>query len=145
MKISTAHFGGLLVAFSVIISCQSANITLLDESTHLGTGTPEWSIFEGTTRLAEPRWTTLFNASQNDRDHTLIIRQDDVKQDWTITLNKKPIGSLFLMEADLVHVVPIPAGALRDGENELNIYSKAADDIILQSISIVDDSKTNIF
>ncbi len=145
MKILTARFESLLVAFSVLVSSQGANITLLDESTHLGTGTPEWSIFEGTTRLAEPRWTTLFNASGNDREHTLIIRQDDVKQDWTITLNKKPIGSLFLMEADLVHTVPIPAGALRDGENELNIYSKVADDIILHSVSIIDDPKTNLF
>src|SRR5688500_2728720 len=145
MKISIAHFAGFLVAFSVILPCHSANITLLDERIHLGTGTPEWSIFDGTTRLAEPRWTTLFNASQNDRDHTLIIRQDDVKQDWTITLNKKPIGSIFLMEADLVHTIPIPAGALREGENELNIYAKAADDIILHSISIVDDAKANVF
>src|SRR5687767_2322228 len=141
MKKSIAHFRGLLVAFSVIVSCQGANMMLLEQSTHLGTGTPEWSIFEGTTRLAEPRWTSLFNANPNDREHTLIIRQDDVKQDWTITLNKKPIGSLFLMEADLVHTVPIPAGALHDGENELNIYSKVADDIILHSISIVDGAK----
>jgi hypothetical protein len=145
MKKFVAHFRILLLAVSALVSVSGASITLLEQSTHLGTGAPEWSIFEGTKRLEEPRWSAVFNATPNEREHTLIIRQDDVKQDWTITLNKKPIGSLFLMEADLVHTVRIPVNALREGENELHIYSKVPDDIILHSISIHDDAKTNMF
>jgi len=55
-----------------------------------------------------------------------------VKLDWALELNGKKIGSLFLMEAPLIFALPIPAGALRDGENVLAILPpKANDDIIV--------------
>ena len=111
---------------------------------HLGGPTREWSWFEGRT----PSGADLrlkFNSSANSREHTLFIRQDDVKQDWTVTLNGKKLGSLFLMEADVMHTLPIPPNILRDGENEVLISAKTADDILILSLAIADDSKTNLF
>jgi hypothetical protein len=109
----------------------------------LGGAEREWSVFEGRT----PSGTDLrlkFNAAPNAGEHTLFIRQDDVKQDWTVHLNGKKLGSLFLMEADLFHILPIPQNILRDGENELHIASKNADDILIHSLTIGDDGVTNL-
>src|SRR5688572_8656708 len=90
---------------------------------HLGGPVREWSIFEGRRPLG-PELRLKFQSSANPREYTLFIGQDDVKQDWTVNLNGRKLGSLFLMEADLVHTLPIPANLLRDGENELHIASK---------------------
>jgi hypothetical protein len=109
----------------------------------LGGPTREWSIFEG----RQPAGSDLrlkFNSKPNTREHTLFIRQDDVKQEWTVTLNGRKLGALFLMEADLVHTLPIPSNLLREGENELHLASKSLDDIFIHSIAIGDDSRTNI-
>jgi len=35
-----------------------------------------------------------------------------VKQDWAVELNGRRLGKLFLMEADLILAIRIPAGAL---------------------------------
>jgi hypothetical protein len=110
---------------------------------HLGGPTREWSYFQGRTPFgAELR--LKFNSNANSREQTLFIRQEDVKQDWTVTLNGKKLGSLFLMEADVMHTLAIPASVLREGENELQIASKAADDILIHSLAIADDTKTNL-
>lgn len=147
MKISTRNLTAPLAALITAATSAlafAANLTpLLSDTTYLGGPTAEWSIFEGRT----PHDTELllkFEAKPNDREHTLLIRHDDVKQDWTVTLNKKPVGTLFLMEADVVQTISIPPNALRDGENEIRIYSKAPDSILIHSISIADDSKTNL-
>ena len=144
MKKLTTYLTTLLVALAAATTSFTANFTtLLGDTTYLGGPTPEWSIFNGRT----PQDTELllkFEAKANEREHTLFIRQDDVKQDWTVTLNKKPIGALFLMEADVVQTISIPPNSLRDGENEIRIYSKAPDSILIHSVSIADDAKTNI-
>jgi hypothetical protein len=109
----------------------------------LGGAAREWAIFEG----RKPYGSELrlkFNSKPNTREHTLFIRQDDVKQDWVVTLNGKKLGALFLMEADLIHTLPIPANLLRDGENELHIASRNPDDILIHSLAIGDDAKTNL-
>jgi hypothetical protein len=109
----------------------------------LGGPTREWSIFEGR-KPSGAELRVKFNSTRNTREHTLFVRQDDVKQEWAVALNGSRIGTLFLMEADLIHTISIPADALRDGENELRIYSKASDDILIHSLAIGDDAKTNL-
>lgn len=138
-----------MLALSPLSSAVSAAIELIPGPASapypifLGGPNREWSIFEG----RKPHGTELrlkFDSKPNSREHTLLIRQDDVKQDWTVTLNGKKLGSLFLMEADLFHTLPIPANLLRSGDNELHIASKSADDIFIHSLSIGDDAKTNL-
>ena len=139
------HKLGLALALSTLAPhCVSATFTPLLESTvHLGGATPEWSIFEG----PRPQGKDLrieFNSTPNQREYTLFIRQDDVKQDWTVTLNGQKLGQLFLMEADLVHTLPVRANLLRDGANELQITTQVPEDILIHSISLADDTKTNV-
>jgi len=67
----------------------------------------------------------------------LFIRQEDVRQDRFVELNGKRLGKLFLMEADLVHHLGVPAGALFEGENLLSLLPpKENDDIIIHEIRI---------
>ena len=77
-----------------------------------------------------------FTSTANTTEHTLLIRQSDVKQLWTVTLNGARLGALVPMEADLVHALPVPPGALRDGANTLRIDAKTADDIVLHRIDL---------
>ena len=73
---------------------------------------------------------------------SLRIRQQDVKQNWQILLNDKPLGALIRDEADIVWQLPIPAKQLLAGENQLRIEVKpggksAADDIRVGEIRLI--------
>ena len=129
---------------AVAAAAHAANFTSISTNTiHLGAATPEWSIFEGR-KVDGAELRLKFNSTRNEREHTLFIRQDDVKQDWIVTLNGQKLGSLFLMEADLIHTLPVGANLLLDGENELHIFTKTAEDILIRSIALADDVKPNI-
>ena len=137
-----------IAVFAFITGFEPATIRPIEHSLpypiHLGGATPEWSIFEG----RKPHGTELriqFDSKQNEREHTLFIRQDDVKQDWSVTLNGKRLGSLFLMEADLVHTLPIPPSTLRDGGNELQISTRRLEDILIHSLAIADEPRSGDF
>jgi hypothetical protein len=137
-------FGFVLALSALAPHCISATFTpLLESPVHLGGATPEWSIFSGQPAQGKDL-RVEFNAAVNEREYTLFIRQDDVKQDWTVTLNGQKLGQLFLMEADLVHTLPVPAKALREGANELLITTKVPEDILIHSITLADDARTNV-
>lgn len=104
---------------------------------HLGAeGSPEWDYFEGKTPNTR-RLDIRFSAQANEGEATLFLFQDDVKLDWAVELNGKKIGNLFLMEAPLVHALPISPKGLRDGENMISIVPpKAIDDIIVGAMEL---------
>ena len=104
--------------------------------THLRSGSvPEWEEFAATPYGR--RLDLHFTAQANVSETTLFIRQDDVRQDWFVELNGKRLGKLFLMEADLVHTIAVPAHALTTGENVLSVIPpRDNDDIVLRDISI---------
>ncbi len=112
-----------LIALALLLfkgqATQSATVVLDRALHHLGTrGDPEWEEFARD--RAEGRSLELrFRAKDNPREATLLLRQRDVKLDWNVSLNGRSIGRLYLMEADLEHVLTLPAHALRDGENVL--------------------------
>ena len=114
-----------------------APLVLNEKRVRLGTaGAPEWESFANDPPVAR-RLDLKFNAQSGVHEATLFIRQDDVRQDWFVELNGRRLGKLFLMEADLVHHLPIPPGALRDGENLLSILPpKENDDIIIHEVRI---------
>ncbi len=99
----------------------------------------EWSDFPETphgTRLS----TTLV-ARKNLTEHCLLLRQQDVKQQWFVSLNGKRLGELVHDENDMTIGLVVPAEALKDGENELVIESPAsaktpADDIRVGQIQL---------
>ena len=58
----------------------------------------------------------------------------DLKQQWTVRLNDREVAKLPLDENQMVTYWPLPAGALRDGANDLRIACSggaASDDILL--------------
>ena len=134
----------LFLGGASVCGVKAASVTsVASETIHLGGEVHEWAYFEGRT----PQGTDLrlkFQGTRNDREHTLVIRQDDVKQDWSVALNGKRLGQLFLMEADLVQLLTIPPETIREGENELYIWSRVPDEILIHSLAIIDDSKTNV-
>lgn len=80
-----------------------------------------------------------FNAVANAREATLFIRQLDVKQEWRVEINRKRVGVLSPMEADLVQTIVVPPGTLTSGENVLAIIPPLApDDILLHEITLDD-------
>ncbi len=105
---------------------------------HLGTpGDPEWSDFAND-RAEGRTWQVRFSAEPNTDEATLFIRQRDVKLDWDVRLNGRTIGKLVTNEADLVHTLKVPSGALRKGENELAIGPPSGrDDIVVGPCSLV--------
>jgi hypothetical protein len=69
------------------------------------------------------------------------LRQQDVKQAWRVLLNGKSLGELVRDENDQILYLPIPTGALNDGQNVLRVESPAlaaalSDDIRVGEISI---------
>ena len=108
---------------------------------HLRSGTErEWLEFPETPH--GQHFETVFPAKQNSAEWTLLIRQQDVKQSWRVTLNGKRLGELVRDENDMVIALGIPAKGLHDGENTLRIESpasskSASDDIRVGQIEIV--------
>ncbi len=106
------------------------DVTLETRRLHLGKpGQFEWEVFKDRPVDAE-RLELRFQAKPNAVEHTLRIWQRDVKLGWPVMLNGRKIGSLTTTETALECVLPVPAGALRDGENVLIIEAPPAlDDI----------------
>jgi hypothetical protein len=128
----------LLIPLLLAVALDGAPPKVLDAATHhLGTpGKPEWDEFAG--RPAEGRSLEVrFTAEVNHGEATLSIRQRGVKLPWRVRLNGRDIGGLFVMEEPLVQTIPIPTGALRDGENVLLIASPPGnDDIVVGALTL---------
>lgn len=115
---------------------------LLPAPVYLGvSGSPEWDTFAGRTP-AGTAFEHTFEGRTNTREHTLLLRQVDVKETWAITLNDRSLGTLVRNEADLVHAVAIPPETMRHGANILRITSKLRDDIVLERIELIDTPLT---
>jgi len=100
----------------------------------------EWDDFpqqaEGQERVVR------FSGSKNKSPQTLRLRQRDVKQVWRVRLGQKDLGTLVQDEAEIVHYLAVPAGALVDGDNELRIAcddakGEASDDVSVGEIELI--------
>lgn len=129
----TACFFVLFIAFC--FHSAAAPLIINSNRVHLRSGDkPEWQEFAARTPHGR-RLDLQFNASSNRTEAALFIRQDEVRQDWAVEINGRRRGKLFTMEADLVHTVALPPGALRDGENQLSIIPpRNNDDIFVGEI-----------
>jgi hypothetical protein len=134
--------GGSIPAFLLLLFLASAGtvpaqVVLDAHRHHLGiAGRPEWDEFVGN----EPEGRALkltFEGRASAHEATLLIRQHDVKLDWPVRLNGRPLGRLVTMEAPLVHALAVPPGTLRDGANILLIESPGqADDIVIDPVAL---------
>src|SRR5438046_2528883 len=111
-----------VLLLGAVASVVAQPLRVIDAKVHyLGTpGDPEWQEFAGKTPHGR-RLDLKFAAQANTNENTLFIRQRDVKLDWIVELNGRKLGKLFVSEQDLVQALPVPAGALRNGENTLSI------------------------
>src|SRR5687767_7136919 len=76
---------------------------------HLRSGPDrEWADFPA--QAEGPRLSVTFRATKNAAEHTLRLRQQDVKQTWKVVLNGKDLGRLATDENDTELVLPIPPG-----------------------------------
>lgn len=102
-------------------------------------GPREWTDFDDTPDGA--RLELKFSATENSAPATLRVRQQDVKQNWNVTLNDQPLGKLQIDENDMACYYPIPVGAILTGQNTLTIEQPqrgqpAIDDIRVGDIVI---------
>ncbi len=109
------------VCLLLATSQAAAQVHVLEERMlHLRvSGTPEWSEFP-----QQPDAAALeleFEAQANDRQQTLSLRQQDVKQRWQVAIGDRALGRLTIDENDMRVYFEIPAGTLRSGTNRLRI------------------------
>jgi hypothetical protein len=94
-------------------------------------GPREWSEFPEQAEAAQ--LDVRFAAEKNDAEWTLELRQQEVKQDWNVLLNDKPLGKLVRDENDMRIYLPVSAGTVVTGENTLRVAqggrNPAVDDI----------------
>jgi hypothetical protein len=131
----------LLFAAAVAAAADDAARQMLDaQRYHLGVaGLAEWAEFERSTPHG-PQLDLTFPAHANTIEHTLFIRQRDVKAVWNVMLNGRKLGALETLTQPLVLALPVSAGALRDGENRLTIVrapARGVDDIVVGEIALV--------
>lgn len=134
---SPLFYAGALRFVAAVASAGQA-IPLNEKRIHLGQpGSAEWEEFAGDPAQAG-RFEVRFHAEPNAGEATLFIRQDDVKQEWRVEVNRRPVGTLFKMEANLVQTIALPPGTLTTGENVLAIVPPQgeSDDILLHGISV---------
>ena len=113
------------------LACGKTIVT--NKSFHLGTkGLHEWKEFAGKTPHGR-NLSLTFDSKANDKEATLFLRQDDVKQGWRISLNGKRLGNLERFESKVLHSLKVPAGTLREGQNKFAVEAPvtAIDDIIV--------------
>lgn len=119
------------------IHAQSSVLELAPDLHHLRTtDTPEWNEFPLKADQKDLR--IKFNAKQNQTEYALQLRQLNVKQNWQIDLNNTHLTNLHLNENDVTAYFPIPAGTLKDGDNELVIYqtNQESDDVLVGEIKL---------
>ncbi len=132
--------GWLLLGTSLSLSADEVRQVLDDRLHHLrGEGPKEWAEFpdrpEGAAR--EVRFSST---TSNPVEWTLKVRQQDVKQQWSVTLNGKPLGRLVGDENEMLVYFPLPKGMVIAGENRLFIQQprpgKTPDDIRAGEITL---------
>lgn len=112
----------------LLAACASAAPLLPPRLHHLGSpGRPEWAKFAASTPEGRRLAVRIRAAANPDAEHTLFLRQEDVKRDWRISLNGRPLGKLLPQEVPTVLALPVPAGLLAEGENEIAVEGRPAD------------------
>ncbi|HUG91384.1 MAG TPA: CehA/McbA family metallohydrolase [Planctomycetaceae bacterium] len=132
----------LLTALVLAISTArlpAAERELLAGLRHLRIDGPrEWADFPE--RPEAGRLVVPFEADANPAEHTLRLRQQDVKQTWRVLVNGRELGRLHRDENDIAAYFAVPAGTLVAGQNTLQIEQVGAvpDDVRVGEIRLDD-------
>jgi len=126
---------------------QAADLMVLTDRLHhlRQDGPREWSTFPERPEAASLE--VKFSVQANAAEQTLVLRQQDVKQAWSVRLNDVELGRLVVDENDMVLAWAVPASTLRDGENVLRIQQLGEkpkiDDIRVGEFRIVPQSRAD--
>jgi hypothetical protein len=128
-----------LLLIAAVLPLGAQTLVIQTGPVHLRSGAErEWNEFP---EDASPRsLTKRFQAAANAVEHTLTLRQRDVKYPkWTVRLNGRALGTLIADERDMRPSFPIPAGVLQTGANTLEVAADGgpSDDIELREIGII--------
>ncbi len=122
----------LLLGLLASPAAAEAPQTLLAELRHLRIDGPrEWREFPESPQAAALELSFTSEAA-NDREWTLELRQQDVKQNWSVSLNGTKLNRLVGDENDMVIYLALPVDAVREGDNTLRIEQenrRATDDV----------------
>ncbi|MDA1163022.1 MAG: CehA/McbA family metallohydrolase [Planctomycetota bacterium] len=144
-----AFFAGLGFALTTAASSGSASaddIVLTSRLHHLRQIEPrEWSTFPEqaeTTKLE-----LKFEAKAAARERCLSLRQQDVKETWTVSLNGESLGKLHINENDMRVYYEVGFDLVKNGENTLTIEcpkGRSPDDIRVGEITLLDRKKRGL-
>lgn len=112
---------------------------------HLRSGSGrEWADFPAQAEGSE--LTLSFQSSSNPAERTLRLRHRDLRQRWLVRLNGKELAQLPVDEADAITHLAVPAGAVRDGANELRVHTTATatDDVLIGEVTLVDRPRREV-
>ncbi len=90
-----------------------------------------------------------FDAVENSEPATIQLRQQDVKQNWSVLLNDVKLGKLSTDANDMVLYYEVPAKSLHNGNNELKIEQviskrSSPDDIRVGQIVLHQQSREKV-
>jgi hypothetical protein len=92
--------------------------------------------------IAGARYEKTFSAAPSEASKIISLQQEGVKRNWGIFLNDRKLGTLVPDETTLEHLVEIPAGTLRTGDNVLRLEpAKEPDDIVIGPIALIDAAR----
>ncbi|QDV49435.1 CehA/McbA family metallohydrolase [Gimesia fumaroli] len=143
----------LRLFLSALMSLAIAGAVIAEESvivtsklTHLrNSGDREWATFPETGQKKE--LSIPFEAKVNQREGTLLLRQQDVKQTWNVELNGTVLGKLVPDANDQQLLLKVPPKTVKAGKNQLRIYQagkQIADDIRVGEIVYFDEPKRDV-
>ncbi|MCH2125731.1 MAG: CehA/McbA family metallohydrolase [Pirellulaceae bacterium] len=101
--------------------------------------TPEWSSFPEQAEASSLE--ISFTLPGKSTASTLRLRQQDVKQPWSVFVNGKMIDKLQQDENDMVRYLAVPADVLQPGNNQLTVSTdskQGSDDIRVGEMSLFD-------
>lgn len=126
--------------FALACAATAEPVPLESEFIHLRSGTlREWSDYPETAHGSKRE--TLFQATKNEAEQTIKLRQEGVKHTWRVRLNDQRLGELIADEKDTLLYLPVPPGTVKTGENvlrvePLNSQSTTSDDIRVGQVSL---------
>jgi hypothetical protein len=125
-----------LLLLSAAAAAQRAPSLVIDATLHhLGNDRTDWADV-----LAEPEGARLvlrFAGRDTGREQVLAVRHAHVDELWTLLVNGTPVGELPRGEAARESLLPVAAGVIRDGENELLLVpERVSDDIVVGDVRL---------
>lgn len=134
----------LLVGSIILTEVAIAQIYELDKAMHhIRKGkTREWNDFPLDAR--DSLFVTHFHMGDASWPGTISLRQYDINGVWEVLLNGNSIGNLTLDEKDMISYFEFASGALKQGDNILEVRSKrernqenqTSDDILIGQITL---------